>query len=205
MWEKHLGHGQYGIVLRVCGVLCEAVLCSCGLGWWEPRQVERGSNYPLRFHIYTYQQRGADKTAEFLYVWQPNNLVGFVYVNPNCVQLCQCACEGEWVVLAWDSVWGIKYVILSSDMFIWAIVNLLYHVRSKASVSEKEPGHSNNVNGKPEKPLKHKNYKCTNQDESITHTYQLYWENILDSLNEQHVTCACKPRERSLTEKMGYF
>lgn len=42
-------------------------------------------------------------------------------------------------------------------MFIWATVNLLYHVRSKAFVSEKEPGHSNNVNGKPEEPVKHKN------------------------------------------------
>lgn len=31
VWEKH--HGQYGIVLRVCRVICEAVLCSCGLGW----------------------------------------------------------------------------------------------------------------------------------------------------------------------------
>lgn len=151
--------------------------------------------------VYIYQQREANKTAEFLHAWEPNNLVVFIYVRSlNCVQFCQCACEGEWVVLAWDFVWGIKYVIPSSVIFIWAIVNLLYHVRSRASVSEKEPGHSNNVNGKPEKPLKHKNVQMRTRSSQI-HTNSIE-KKILGSLNEQHVTCACKIRERSFTEKI---
>lgn len=42
-------------------------------------------------------------------------------------------------------------------MFIWGIVNLLYHVSSRASESEEEPGSSTSMNGKPSKPSKRKN------------------------------------------------
>lgn len=35
-------------------MLCEDMLCLCGLSWEEPRQAERGSNCTPRFLIYIY-------------------------------------------------------------------------------------------------------------------------------------------------------
>lgn len=71
-------------------------------------------------------------------------------------------------------------------MVIWGIVNLLYHVSSRASDSEKEPGSSNNVNGKPNKPSKRKNVQIGMRASQLrTNSIE---KKISGSLNERHAT-----------------
>lgn len=82
-------------------------------------------------------------------------------------------------------------------MFIWGIVNLLYHVSSRASESEKEPGSSNNMNGKPNKPSKHKILQIGMRASQL-HSNSTE-KKISGSLKEQNVTRACKQRERFFT------
>lgn len=71
-------------------------------------------------------------------------------------------------------------------MFIWSIVNLLYRVSSRASESEKEPGSSNHMNGKPNKPSKRKNVQIVMRLTQL-HTSTIE-KKISGSLNERYVT-----------------
>lgn len=64
--------------------------------------------------------------------------------------------------------------------------NLLYHVSSSASEPEKEPGSSNNMNGKPNKPSKCKNVRI-GMGASQLHTNGIK-KKISGSLNERHIT-----------------
>lgn len=74
-------------------------------------------------------------------------------------------------------------------MFIWGIVNLLYHVSRRASEPEKEPGSSNHMNGKPNKPSKRKNVQ-TGMRASQLHNNSIEKKISGRSLNERHVTHA---------------
>jgi len=88
-------------------------------------------------------------------------------------------------------------------MFIWGIVNLLYHVSSRASEAEKEPGSSNNMNGKPNKASKRKNVQVGMRASQL-HTSSIE-KKISGSLNEQHVTHMPVNRGRDPLHRRYFF
>lgn len=87
-------------------------------------------------------------------------------------------------------------VIPSSIMFILSIVNLLYHVSSRASEPEKEPGNSNHMNGKPNKLSKHKNVQIGIRTSQLR--TESFAKKISGCKNEQHRTLCIDTRIKGI-------